>query len=282
MNILFVDTFHPYTTLEDESFSLLQSHFPEARSLRYSKKRSLWPIHQALYSQSIHIVIMRRWIPIMKSIPRWIFHPSHSLSFGKKYETIVQHFSSTKKHSLFLPPLLTDCPAATPGTAIVSYGNFSRHSNQHLVLDAYTLLPKRMKKKHPLILVGTCSDQDYLDRIHIHRYNTSVQVCFDLTQELLNQARLVIRMDDKSVRNSPLDRKIIESRRLVIYCKDSERKWIYPNGIACSPHDIRAVATQMKNLLNSPTHLQDLDAKERFTEYKKEIQKSCSQHVSLA
>ena len=198
----------------------------------------------------------------------------------KILKTLIKILIKTSSH-LFLPPLTKQKKTDNIGRLIVSYGDFSKDSQQHLVLDAYTLLPKRIRKKHPLFMVGNCLDQDYLDRLHIHSYQQHVTIVPTPNEDLLQQAHFIIRMGTQTP-HSPFDRKIIESRRIVLYSEHSNRQWIFPNGVACSSANIHDIAKEMKRLLHSPFALNEQILCNRIKVYEREMQNSWSQYASTS
>ena len=281
MRLLFVQKNLPHTTLEDESFVLLMNHFPNAKLLSLVGKRSIWSIHSFLHAHPIDIVITQKWLPIFTEKPIWTFQLPPRFYPSQRNMSIIQHVQSKTNSSLFLPPLVANTKIPTMGDAIVSYGDFDSSSMQHMVLDAYTLLPKRIKKKHPLILIGNCLDKDYLDRIHIHSYQVDATIISPPKTDILDQARFVVRMG-KDINNSPFDRKIIESRRIVLYSEHSNQRWIYPHGIACSPESIDDITQKMKSMLSTVIPLCEPDSHERLSRYKIELQKTWSKHMRIS
>ena len=117
-----------------------------------------------------NLLVMHSWRTIIPRTPVLLYNvPKATLRtslYWKFYQKVHPIFllSHQKEfpplHPVQLPPLLSFTPSdMNEASIILSYGVLDESSGHHVALDAFSMLPSRLQKKHPLYIVGRANSQ---------------------------------------------------------------------------------------------------------------------------
>ena len=134
----------------------------------------------------IDLVVMSSWNPVLCSCPILLCSPP--LFSSKTKRLLWRGLSRLQSISLLypyevalnipqftFPPLLNNFRPSLPlGSEILSIGPLEKSSGHHLLIDAFSLLPARLRYRFKLHLIGKPTDRKYIDRLHLHSYNLPV------------------------------------------------------------------------------------------------------------
>jgi hypothetical protein len=158
-----------------------------------------------------------------------------------------------------LPPLLSpSIPSKHEDPKILlSLGPFVSHSQHHLVLDAYALLPKRIRKNFPLVFMGSVINRDVLERIQLYGSDLSIQIETDIRRlpQIISQSVLVFRMGNHNQKNLPIERIVLECERTVLYDQNSDRSSIYPSHLGIKKCSAESLSKKIRELIHAPPML---------------------------
>ena len=150
-----------------------------------------------------NLIAMYSWREIPIKAPLLLFSsPSRASLRTKLYWKLYQRFFPIiflYSHSPKSPPLLpllkfSTAPYSEECTTILSFGDLHEESSHHLVIDAFSTLPSRIQRKHPLYIVGAPLSRKYIDRLKIHSYGlpVTIQETPSLTEDFLQKTKIHI------------------------------------------------------------------------------------------
>tara|TARA_B100000683_G_C12468304_1_gene546856 strand:+ start:828 stop:1685 length:858 start_codon:yes stop_codon:yes gene_type:complete len=236
MSILFIHTHTPTQTLEDETFLVLRSLYPQALIFEWTH-HNIQNFHSFLQRYQPSLIISRHLLPRFVSAPNLIISsslPERSLSWlFRKKVYVLSHSPQKIKHTNYvLPPLLNNStPPINRPRCFLSIGPFQVSSNHHLALDAYAMLPKKIRSNHSLYFCGKKNSQEDIDRLKLHGYGLSISFIHDpiQTKNLLSHANIIFRLGDSTQKNLAIDRAILEYQHTAIHLKETPRTYLYPS-----------------------------------------------------
>lgn len=255
MTILFVHTDTPSQTLEDETFLALTTIYPKALTFKW-RENTAQDFRSFLIQHRPSLIISRQMLPRAIFIPNLIISSavsSKSLSwFLRTNVFVLSHSPQKTKHPQYLlPPLLKNRVfPAKPSSHFLSVGPLNTSSQHHVALDAYSMLPERVRKNYSLIFCGHKESQETIDRLKLHGYGLSISFIHDFvqTRDMLSHAKIVFRLGNASQKNLAIDHAILEHQHAAIHLKDTPRTYLYPSNTcahALDPHHIKTLVQGM-------------------------------------
>jgi len=276
MTIFFDQPDRPAQTLEDETFRQIRKLYPKALILDW-KKKSFQNTRSFVAKHKPSLIISSQYIPRYISVPNLIISSSlpkrHLSWFMRDNVSVLSHSPQNTTHkNHLLPPLVQNSVARTnTPNCFVSIGPFHASSHHHLVLDAYSMLPKRTRSHFSLYFCGAKVTQEDIDRLKLHGYGLSIHFVHDpmQTQALLPHAKVVFRMGDSTQKNLPIDQTILEHQHTAIHLKGTPRTYLYASQYRVNTPDPMSVKTLVQNVIRS--NYEDLeipfDAKSVHSKY---------------
>ena len=256
MTILFVHTDTPSQTLEDETFLALTTLYPRALTFKW-RENTVQYFRSFLAQHRPSLIISRQLLPRAIFIPNLVVSSSlssKSLSwFLRTNVFILSHSPQKTKHPQYLlPPLLKNRVfSAKSSCHFLSVGPINASSQHHVVLDAYSMLPERVRKNYSLTFCGTKESQETIDRLKLHGYGLSISFIHDLvqTRDLLSHAKIIFRLGNASQKNLAIDQAILEHRHAAIHLKDTPRTFLYPSNTCVPDLDPLHVKTLVQGMM---------------------------------
>ena len=275
MTLLFFNTAAPEHTLEDETFRILQTFYPEEEGLLVSNKRKS-EIRAFLSKSKPSLIISREHIPWSLSIPNLVI--SSSLVYSRfshwlrsNVSTLMHAPQPSRYRQHVLPPLLLTSSTADVSHHLVSVGPLDSSSNHHFVLDAYSLLPSKIRNQFSLYLCGTHGSQEYIDRLKLHSYGLSIHIVQEKKEilALISQAYAIFRMGNSTQKNLCIDRHILQAQRPTVHFAKTARTSLYDPKYKVDTRDPVLLKNQIRSMVStriSKAH-SSFDAKDIQDEY---------------
>ena len=256
MTLLFIHTDAPSLTLEDETFLALRELYPKALIFEW-KKTTIQHFRSFLARHKPSLVISRHMLPRAIATSNLVVSsslPTRPLPWLMRTKVFVLSHSpqKTKHPHYLLPPLLKNrVSPAGPCHHFLSIGPLNMYSQHHIVLDAYSMLPERIRKNYSLIFCGPKESQETIDRLKLHGYGLSISFIHDSvqTRDMLSHAKIIFRLGNAAQKNLAIDRAILEHHHAPIHLKDTPRTYLYPKNTCVASLEPLHIKTLVQSMM---------------------------------